>query len=251
MKIGIIATPKAYKRRFFLWEILKIIKIEEIKSAANPFELIMGVIPLSDVRLKKMSPQKAERLLLNAKDRLKRFGAEKVLYTDFIKNVCREKGILRDMTTDDSGDKLFLMLMPRCIRETAKKCGMNLLETSVCIRTDKAGRISEYLMKSLCFDTKNIVMCTKNKEHAQKNCDSFFEETGLLVRNIGFNEVPNGIVIDTEKRSVSFGRDLYVNEVDMGFNLDGYIVKHREIAAILKGYKPDNLKWKYSYSDST
>lgn len=250
MKIGIITTPKAYKRRFFLSGIFGKIKVEEVKSSANPFELVVGVLPISREKLKKMTARKMERLLLNAKDRLRRFGAENIVYTDFIKNLCCEKGILRDVTSDDSGDKLFLTMIPRCIRETAKKCGMNLLDTSVCIRTDKAGRISEYLMRSLCFDTKNMLLCTKNKETAQKICDTFFEETGLLVRNIGFDEKPGEIVIDIEKRYVSFGKDLYVNAVDMGFDLDGYSVKHQEIAAFLKGYKPDSPEWKYSYSSS-
>lgn len=247
MKIGIIAAPKAYKRRFFLREIFRIIKVEEVKSAANPFELVVGSLPFSEEKMKKMSARKAERLLLDAKNRLERLGAEDIVCCGFLKNLCREKEILSDMAADDRGDRLFLMMMPICIRETAKKCGTNLLDTSVCIRTDKAGRISEYLMQSLCFDTKNIVLCTRNKEQAQKICDRFFEETGLLVRNVGFEESPGGIVIDTEKGCVSFGRDLFVSEVDMGFDLFGYSVKHQEIAALLKDYKPHTLEWKYSY----
>ena len=248
MKIGIIVPPKAYKRGFLLKRILRIISVEEVKNAANPFELWIARVPFGEEKLKRMSPLRLENLLIRAKNKLNRLNPNGIVYDEFIKDLCIQKSILLGAAKNSVGDMLFLRMMPDCIRETAKKCKINLLDTAVCIREPKAGRISEYLMQELCFDTKKIVLATKDKEDSQKVCDRFFEETGLFVKNVAFDELPPwGIVIDIEEGMVSFGKDLYVKAVDLGFKLGDCNVRQREILALLKGYTPQKLKWMYSY----
>ena len=88
MKIGIITPPKAYKRQNFLKRTFRVVTIEEIKNDINPFDLMAGIIPFPEEKLKRMPPQKLERCLFRGKAKLKLSGAEAIVYSDFLKALC-------------------------------------------------------------------------------------------------------------------------------------------------------------------
>ena len=247
MKIGIVAPPKAYKRGLTLKRIFRVVSIEELKILSNPFDLVIGEIPILEEKLKTMPRQKLERWIVDAKNKLRRFGTEEIVFTDFIKTLCHGKGIFQKSQNAENGDLLFLKMLPGCIRETAKKCSIDLMNEGVCIRESKAGRISEYLMQELCFDTKTIVLATKDPEGSKKVCNHFFEETGLFVKTVDFEDIHQKIVLDVDLKMVRFRKDLYVNAVDMGFDMEGYGVRQRDILSAIKGYTPKELKWEYRY----
>lgn len=246
MKIGLITEPKAYTGKIFFKRILGAGIREEIKNSDNPFEAVVQVLPFSKKKLMGMSPVKLKKRIKREQQRLYRCGIEKIVYSVFIKELCRDKNVLMaDITSN--GDKVFLSLVPRCIRETAKKCGINLISSSICIRDIKMDRISEYLMQELCFDTKNLAISTQNIHRARMICDRFYEETGLLVDvSESFEKLAN-ICIDVDLAEVSVGNDLIIRNVDFGFDLCGYDAQHMDFAPYLPEFKPEKIKWCYSY----
>lgn len=247
MKVGLVTQPRTYTGRIFLKRILGIRIKEEIKSALNPFDLVVGIVPFSEYRLKKMKGSRLETVIRKQQLYLSGCDVKKFVYSDFLKGLCKEKRVLLDEVGDEAGNAVFLKLSPICVRHTAKKCGMDLMNALVCIRDVKAGRISEYLMRELCFDTKNLVLCTQNKEHAENICEEFFEETGFLVNTLDYCIPKADICIDVDLGEISFGPDLYVRTLDMGFELNGHEVRHTEIAACLPEMWTSEIRWRYSY----
>lgn len=247
MKVGLVTQPRTYTGRIFFKRILRIKIKEEIKNAANPFDLVVGIVPFSEFRLEKMKRSRLETIIRKQQQYLSSCGIKKIVYSDFLKGICKEKGVLLGEVDDETGNVVFLKLAPVCVRQTAKKCGIDLMNALVCIRDVKAGRISEYLMRELCFDTKSLVLCTQNKEHAENICEEFFEETGFLVNTLDYCIPKSDICIDVDLGEISFGPDLYVRTFDMGFELNGYEVKHTEIAACLPKLCTSEIRCQYSY----
>lgn len=247
MKLGLVTQPKTYTGRIFLKSILGIAIKEEIKHPSNPFELKVGILPFSEAMLNRMPPRRLEKVIKKQQIRLKRCGVEKIVYSDFLKKICGEKTILKEYVDDNCGNILFLKLLPIFIRQTAEKIGIDLINATICIRDSKAGRISEYLMRELCFDTKNLEVCTRERVRFEAVCDRFYEETGLLVKVLDWDMVTADVCIDVDLLELRFGRDLFVRTIDMGFDLDGYVVRHRDIAACLDKFEPDKIKCCYSH----
>ena len=108
-------------------------------------------------------------------------------------------------------------------------------------------RISEYLARDMCFDTKNIIISTKTKEQANRFCEDFYDETGLWVRVTDYSDATGGIYIDVDKAEIGFGKNLYVRSIDFGFDFSGYSVNQQDALVHLRGFKRDKIKWCYDY----
>ncbi|MBQ2932256.1 MAG: hypothetical protein IJE62_05380 [Clostridia bacterium] len=245
MTIGLVTQTKEYSRRNFLKRLSrkKLKKME--KSDKNPFDLIVEVIPFSEETLEEMSSYRLEKLITKYCNRLKNCNVDQIIYSDFLEKILAKKTFLPYQQTGQN--LFFLKKSPDCIRYTAEKCGIDLLKSIICIREFNAGRISEYLMRELCFDTKRIVLCTKNKKTAKDICDRFYEETGLLVNVFDYDEKSADICIDADANELKFGADLYVRDANLGFDFGEYQVSNVRAAGLLTEFKPQKIAWIYSH----
>lgn len=245
MTIGLVTQPKQCQGQKSLKRLFKRRPQKVKEGDRNPFDLMIEVLPFSKETLEKMSSHRLEKLINKHCKRLKNCRVDEIIYSDFLEKLLAGKVML---PCGQSGQNLFfLKKVPVCIRQTAKKCGIDLLKSTICIRDANAGRISEYLMRELCFDTKKIVFCSKNQKSAKTICDKFYEETGLLIKVLDYDEKSADICIDADLNELSFGTDLYVRDADLGFDFDGYKVSNMRVASLLTGFEPQKIRWTYSY----
>ncbi len=247
MIIGLVTEPKTYTRKILIKRFLGIRICDNIKNPSNPFELYAELLPFSNKRLEAMSCRRLRRLLDKQLQRLKKRGVTKFMLSDYLYRLCLSKNIDTSLFSNGHGEKLFLMILPLCIRQTAKKHNINLLLSSICISDTKMDRISEYLMRELCFDTKKLVLCTDNTVSAKKFCESFYDETGLWVEVISAINSDTDIVIDVNRCELRIGRDLFVRDAGFGFDFCGYKINQCDIASLLQSPDTANIRWIFSY----
>ena len=100
-------------------------------------------------------------------------------------------------------------------------------------------RITEYLLRELCFDARTIVLCVENPKGADMVCEKLFDDFGLMVQLAeNFSEAYADILIDTETPSVRIGRDLVIDGAELDFEMNGICVDSMEVAACLSGFDP-------------
>ncbi len=247
MIIGLVSEPKDYTRKILIKGLLGIEIRDRIISEQNPFELEVGILPFSKKRMDRMSPQRFTDKILKVKKRLIKHGAEKVIISRKIKNLCEAKGIRINELSDVDGKKLFLRLIPFCLREITKKCGIDLMSKPVCIRDTEMDRISEYLMRALCFDVKNLIVCTKNTERAYAVCEAFYDETGFWVHVADDAFCSAAITIDVDNALLSVGRELCICEAEFGYELEGYDASHTDLAVCLSDISVGKAEWVFNY----
>ena len=246
MILGLVTEQKPNTRKNWFKSLFAKITYEKLESPENEFTLVIVQIPFPQSKLKNMSTKKIEKLVEKAFRTLKN-KTDKVILSEPLKNLCADKKICRVEAESPKGKELLLKLAPLCIRTTAKNCGISLINSVICIRDSKLDRISEYLLRELCFDANNIVLSTENQIKAEALCDSFYEETGLLVRLAGERKIRYDIVINVDQGRIEFGRDLFIRDANLGYNLNGFKANHLEIAQITNKKNFAKIKWKYSY----
>ncbi len=247
MVIGLVAEQKKKFKKTVKDFFRKREKIFCIDSSNNQFEVVVYEVSCSGKKLIDMDTKRFKTVLERACESLKKNGAEKVVATEYIKWLCFERGIRPDGINLDSGDKLFLQLVPEFVRRTAAKCSMDLMRSTICISSDKMDRISAYLIRELCYDTKRIIFLCRDYMKAKRFCDDFYDETGFSVKlseSFGGN---TDIFIDTEENILRFGRDLYVTGADFGFDFEEYEVNMLDVAACLKRLDADKMICLYDY----
>ena len=245
MTIGLVTQKKECKRQNFLKKLTRK-KSRKIEAGTeNPFDLVVEVIPFCEESLEEMSSYRLEKLIMKHCKHLEKYKVDQIIYSDFLEKMFARKNLLGYQQTGQN--LFFLKKAPDCIRHTAEKCGIDLLKSTICIREFNAGRISEYLMRELCFDTKRITLYTQNKKIAQIICGRFYEETGLLVNTFDYDEKSADICIDTDANEVKFGPNLYVRDADLGFDFGGYRVSNMRVAGLLTEFKPQKIVWIYSH----
>lgn len=247
MRIGLVTQPKTYTRRILIKRLFGTEVTDYISKEKNPFELSVQILPYSKRCLDKMSAKRLSRLVDKAISRLERYDVEKIVFSQELKLLFENKNIVHSSIDADKTRLYFLKLMPLCFRQTAKKCGINLLTSSVCISDTKMDRISAYLMRQLCFDVNDLAICTQNSERAQRLCDEFYDETGLLVQVCKEIKRNTDIVIDVDAASLRIGRDLRVCGADFGFDFSGYNVSHMDVALHLQELDYARIRWIYTY----
>ena len=245
MLIGLVTEQPLNTGKNWFKRLFRIKTYKKIQNIETGIDVLAVELPYSVAELAGKSSSRVERWLSKIIERLKR-QTETVILSDEVKELCKIKGILPTQTDDSKTKRLFLKLCPDCIRKTAKQCGIQLIESVLCIRDTKMDRISEYLLRELCYDVNNIVVCTKNLKAAEDFCERFYDETGLLVK-VSEVDVTATITIDVDDAVVSVKKDLYVAGADLGYNFGEYKVNHLEVAQIINKKDFDRIKWKYLY----
>ena len=226
MLIGIISEHTDEKKSIF--NIFKRkYKVEKIDACGLPCELVA-------VRIRCHSKEKSVQICREieaAAIKLRESGAKRIVLSEYLK---KYKSGLSKIFSEGSSE--FYRCFPDCVRVVAKKCGLNLLNTEICIRADKVDRISEYLLHSLCYDTKKLAIFTSDTLGAETLCDRFCEDTGLSVRILPNMDANAEILIDVDKITVKFGNSILVDGIEFDFEIEEYSVDILDIMACLKGF---------------
>ncbi len=226
MLIGIISESTNEKDR---WR-RQTKKIKEVDSCGLPCGIIAMEIAC---RKKDFENNKISRKIETAAKRLIGKGAERLVLSRQLK--CCEAKISDRISV---GSAQLYRCFPDCVRVVSAKCGINLMKTEVCISADKMDRISEYLLRGLCYDTKRITMFTEDRMATESFCGRFYDETGLLVC-ISQDEKKRSnaeILIDVDENIVKIGSDIVVDDVGFEINVDKYSIDILDIMVCLKGF---------------
>lgn len=232
IRIGIVSERPRKKERLFFERYQRAVIIND----KNPFELVAVRIPYSSEQLEGISEQRLCKSVSKARNLLKNLGAEKILVSDGLKEYFDSEQL---SVKKSQRDEMFLLTVPRCIRQFSQKCGLMLPVHKICIRANKMDRITEYLLRELCFDARALILCTDDPKSALAICERLFDDFGLAVQVVeSFAEADADILIDTAAPSVRIGRDLIVDGAELDFELDGICVDFLEVAVCLKGFDP-------------
>ena len=245
MLIGLVTEQPANTRKNWFKRLFRIKTYKKIQNIEAGIDVLVVEIPYSVNELEGKTPSRLERRLYKVIEQLEKQVTAMIL-SDNLKELCKSKGILQRQTDNSKTKRLFLKLCPDCIRQTAKLCGIQMIGSVLCIRDTKMDRISEYLLRELCYDVNNIVICTKNRKVAEELCERFYDETGLLVK-VSDADISADIIIDVDDATVSVAKDLYVKDADLGYDFQEYKANHLEVAQIINKKDFDKIKWNYSY----
>ena len=188
-------------------------------SVCKRLTLMPVYLPYSAARLKKMPERLAAYILGKTVSEYSEGGTE-IVFSSQLRGIVRENARLsRTFGGYICSDKGYMhTFMPDILRKIAPRCGIDPMRARVCISERKAGRISEYLMRELCFDVKRLTLCTEDLPAAEKMCADFAEETGFFPNIADFGSVGRrgaDILLDADGCCVRIGRDLTVDGVEL------------------------------------
>ncbi len=243
MVIGVVteAKDKNILQRIFRFLTVKIIETEE-----NPFKLVVVTIPHTKQSLGKMDARHCVHLRKRIVKKARKHGVLRLILSHSVMCPAFESWKEPLLAPVNDGKLLLMKLAPECIRKATRQLGEKMINQNVCISDSEMDRISEYLIRELCYDTKRIVVITQNLECAEKFVEEFFEESGLLVEVRTDLPGQQGILINVDEGYIKLGKDLYIQDIDFGYKLFGLEVKSIDIAACLR--KTPLLKFKGIYS---
>lgn len=244
MVIGIVTEAKD---KNILQRIFKFLNVKIIESEENPFKLVVVTIPYTKQKLEKMDYKHCLRLRKRIVKKARKHGVLRLVLSRSVMCPPFENWKEPLVAPINDGKFLLLKLAPECIRKAASQLGEKLINQVVCISDFEMDRISEYLVRELCYDTKRIAIATRNSELAEKFSEAFFEESGLLVEVRPDLPKQQGILINVDEGYIKFGKDLYIQDIDFGYKLFELDVKSVDIAACLKGTPTLKFKGIYSY----
>lgn len=251
MTIGLVSEPKVYTRRLAIKRFFGIRSKDKVLDPENPFDVLVSIIQFSKEKLENMPAERLDREIKSHYSFLIKMGADKVILSRKIKALCRKRKILTYELNDGKGKNLFLRLVPECIRSFSRKYGIDLMNSLVCIRDNEMGRISEYLIRALCFDVTSLVLATEKTARAERICEAFYDETGLYVKTAENTFKNADILIDVDRCCVRIGRDLYIREAEFGYRLDGYKVNQADIAVHISRIRNDKIRWIFNYKKTS
>ena len=244
MVIGVVTEAKD---KSILQRIFKFLTVKKIETEENPFKLVVVTIPYTIRNLERMGLKHCLRLQKKIVKKARKHGVLRLILTRSIMCSAFEKWKEPLVAPINDGKLLLLKLAPECIRKTASQMGEKLINQIVCISDFEMDRISEYLIRELCYDTKRITLVTRNRERAEKFSEAFFEESGLLVEVRPDLPKQHGILINVDEGYIKFGKDLYIQDIDFGYKLFGLDVKSVDITACLRETTALKFKGVYSY----
>ena len=239
MVIGVVTEPKKNTKRLTLQRIFGYISVKSVLCRENPFDLLIAILPYSEKELIRKKDQKVKKLTEKAKRKLVKKGAQEIVFSVFMNEKYNGH--------KNEAKELFFKYAPQCIRKTTNEMKTNLFESRVCIRDSKMERISENLINQLCFDIKNLVLITENTQKAQKLCERFYDETGLLVEVREGQPQRFDVLIDVDKGCIRFGSDLAVCGADMGYNFFGYNIDQLDVAVAAKDVERLPRAWIFDH----
>ena len=244
MVIGIVTEAKD---KSILQRIFKILTVKVIEVGENPFKLVVVTIPFAVQKLEKMDRKHCIRLQKRIVKKAKKHRVQRIILSHSIVCPAFESWKEPLVAPLNDGKFLLLKLAPECIRKAASQLDEKLINQVVCISDFEMDRISEYLIRELCYDTNRIVLTIRNRERAEMFSEAFFEESGLLVEVREDLPKQQRILINVDEGYIKFGKDLYIQDIDFGYKLFGLDVKSVDIAACLRDTLPLKFKGIYSY----
>jgi hypothetical protein len=246
MTIGLITESRSYTGKNLFKKYFRRWKKEYIPGNKIIPDIEAVVIPYTRKKLLSMDDKKLEKVLDRAEKKAAKYKVNAVIYSEFLTEICKGKSHIKKEIYQ-AGEMLFIKLIPDCIRVTAKKCGINLLNSCICIKCSKMERIIEYLMRNLCFDTKKLVLAISDTKDAADACDRFFEETGLSVE-ISEDMFPKAdIVIDVERAEVEIVNNLFIRDIDLSLDLMGYKARDIDIAVYAGNLNASDFSCRYDF----
>lgn len=232
MHIGIVSEYTGEKKKFYLKKYVT----EIISDERNPFEFTAVRLPYTADRIIKMTEKRRMLLVKKAVILLKKAGISHIVLTNGLKKYSNEIMAVCGGISVADGRKEFYKYIPDAVRIAAKKCSIELLDAKVCISTIRADRITEYLLRELCYDIKNLTVCTEDAENAKMLCRDFSEETGFFPKiTSAVQNSPNkaDVLIDLDNNRVRIGRNVVIDGVEFDFNLNDFEVNMLDIALCL------------------
>jgi len=221
-RIGVVSERKTNEPKSFFERHKR-----KVTFCSNPiFELVITEIPYTEESLGQTSQNRLKKTVMRAEKVLEDYAVDCIVMSRLLKEC-----IGNENTTDEQ-KKLFISLLPECIRKFAMPCGIKLPINKICIRDSNPGRITEYLVRELRFDAKGFLICTENAPAAGVLAERFFEESGLAM-SISASECRADIVVDVDAAKVRIGRDLIVDGIEFDFDTGGYEIESLEIASLL------------------
>lgn len=220
MRIGIISELTIKPRNPF-----ERYQREFIYSEKNPFELIIVRLPYSAERLAKISPKRIKQSVFKAEEILKTLGADKIIYSELLKEYSD--------IVNNNRNQAFSSIIPHCIRSIAPKCGIYPPDCRICIRTNKMDRITEYLAREMCYDTKKLILCFPENCNVTDFQEQFYNETGFFAEITYSSTADAEILVDLINPSVRIGRDILIDGAELDLELGGCNVDFLEVAACI------------------
>lgn len=233
MLIGVVCEHKG-KKALPIAHMLRRSKIESLKFSQNPFELAVFELPCGEERLKRLSGARADKLLLKAAVRLQRSKTEAVVFSEAVKEhlLC---GADRERIKN-AEKELFFRAVAENAESLAKKCGIDILNSEVCISCRAMDKIGWYLSRAVCFKTKNLSLCTLQTPKFQTEYAEFCGEMGFYPRVAAYGGAAANradIIIDVDGGFAEIGRSVKLSGVGFGFETGGICVDTADIAACI------------------
>lgn len=235
MIIGIISEQNEENMPLY-GKILRRQTAEAWKSTKNMFDTVAVHLPYTADEFPRQKRKKQVAAVRRAYDYLIEHGAEYIFFTEKL-GYCREFFSDSEKLRFADGRECFFGIIPQVVRTAAKMCGIDLMCARVGIRDGGMDRITENLVRAMCFDVKNLSIFTNNPEHIQDFCGELFEETGFLprVEKDSGAEYRVDVFIDLARRCVRVGRDIVIDRVKFDFDLNGLDVDTMGIAVCVCG----------------
>lgn len=238
MRIGIVSEcireeEKALKR---FW--IRKYVTETISDINNPFEVVVLKLPYTLEKIRTMSGKRRASVFRKTVGFLEKEAVDSVVLSNGLKDYQNEIACICQKFSVADGFKLFYKFVPDAVRRISDRCSLKLLDAKVCISSMQEDRITEYLVREMCYDIKNLTICTNDVKRVKLFCDDFAKETGFFPRVVDINNCASrkvaDIFVDIDENKVRIGRNVVIDGVNFDFKLNGYPVNMLDIVACLK-----------------
>lgn len=225
IRIGVLSEHPSKPEKRLLGKYTK----EVVCHSENPFELVAVKLPYSTWDIEGLSAKKRKKIFEKGLSILREGSVDRIILTDFLQRYSTE-------VNADSFELLKKRMFPQwaylCVKILAEKQRMDLLNAKVCIRDGEKERISRNLMRELCYDTRNLIICTDDVVRVKADCEAFADESGMRVKVT--DKIPSGdadVFIDGEACNIRFGRNMVVDGVAFDYETGGFLVDMTELTA--------------------
>ncbi len=207
---------------------------ETIFDEHNPFGIVAIRLSHTAEKLEKFTSKRRTAIIRKAIRRLEKADVHHIVFSESLRKYKHE--LMCEDVFVANGENIFYKFVPDAVRKAAHRCSVNLLASKVCITAAGQDRITEYLMREMCYDIKNLTVFTDDTERTQRMCESFAEDTGLFPQT---SDIKNSasknadVLIDLDRHRVRVGRNVVIDGVEFDFKLNGYSVNMLDIAACL------------------
>lgn len=229
-------------RRFF-----KHYTVKHFENSDLAVELLAVSMPYTVPEFEKLKPERKRKVIERAVLRLCEYGVRNIVFSSALAGYRESSKKIAGVKLLDGSD-IFYRFVPDMIRKAAKKCGLRLIDARIGIAALKMDRITEYLIRELCFDSKRMTLYTDATDSDSDFFEKMFDETGFAPELKGLNACDprhGDIFIDTDRHAVRVGRDMVIDSLELELDIGGYRIDTLDVAACLGTRKISCLCLKY------